>query len=82
MLFRQHISEDAMLISFCAEHQQKHNTGGQRGWRHTTGVFALIYENQLELMGLPFVPEHNNGAWTTLLSKGCLAYKFSICIFL
>ena len=68
-----------MLISFCV-HPQKDNTGGRRRWRHTTVIFVLIYGNQLERMGLPFVPEHNiAGAWTTLLHKGYLAYKFSIC---
>ena len=70
-----------MLISFCAVHLQKDNTGGRRGWRHT--IFALIYRNQLELMGLTFVPEHDNaGTWTALLHKRYLAYKFSICKFL
>ena len=43
-----------MLISFCELHQQKDNTGGRRGWRHTTVIFALIYRNQPELLG--FVP--------------------------
>ena len=78
MLFRQNISED--LTSFCAVHQQKDNAGGRRDWRHTTVILALIYRNQLELMGLAFVPEHDNaGTWTTLLHKRYLAYKFSIC---
>ena len=49
-----------MLISFCAVRQQKDNTGGRRGgWRYTTGIFALIYGNQLELMGLPSVAEYD-----------------------
>ena len=66
-----------MLISFCAVHPQKDNTRGRRGWRHTTVIFALTYRNQLELMGLPFVPEHDNaGTWTTLLHKRYLAYKY------
>ena len=76
MLFRQN-------ISFCAVHQQRDNTGGRRGWtwRHTTVIFALMYRNQLEVMGLKFVPEHDNaGTWTTLLHKRYLAYKFSISI--
>ena len=72
-----------MLISFCAVHPQKDSTGGRRGWGHATVIFALIYGNQLELMGLPFVPEHDiAGAWTKLLHKGYLANKFSISIFL
>ena len=67
-----------MILSFCAVH-----TGGRRVWGHTTLIFALIYGNQLELIGLPFFPEHDiAGAWTKLLHKEYLAYKFSICNFL
>ena len=79
MLFRHRICEDA----FCAGRPQKNNTGDRRGWDHTRVIFALIYGNQLELMGLPFVPEHDiAGPWTKLLHKEYLAYKFSICKFL
>ena len=53
------------------------------GWGHTTVIFALLHGNQLELMGLPFVPKHDiAGAWTKLLHKGYLVYKLSICKFL
>ena len=72
-----------MLITFCAVHPQKDNTGGLSGWRHTTVIFAQIYRNQQELIGLPFVPEHDIAdAWKKLLHKGYLAYKFTICKFL
>ena len=81
MLFRQNISEGAYFIS--PVHQQKDDTEGRRGWRQIIVIFALIYGNQLELMGLTFVLEHDNaGAWTTLLHKRYLAYTFLICKFL